>query len=245
MFKCTIYRTFIRKSTLAMKAYFISGIGADYRLFTHIRLPEGFETHHVQWIPPDKEETLPAYAQRLAEQIDSSEPFVLIGFSLGGIMAVEIAKLHPPVCTIIISSIPLSANLPPFYILADRLRLSKLAFPTLMKLLTSVYHLLTMRSHGNWKIMRKVIWSGDSRFISWAINAVLKWENAQTPQPLVHIHGTSDEIFPFNRTRPTHTIPKGNHNLTMSHPHIINNLLRDILTTPAYPVTQHTPIVLS
>jgi pimeloyl-ACP methyl ester carboxylesterase len=225
-----------------MKAYFISGIGADYRLFTHIRLPEGFEIHHVHWIPPVKEDTLPTYAKRLADQIDSSKPFVLIGFSLGGIMAVEIAKLFPPVSTIIISSIPVSANLPPYYLLADRLRLSKLASPKLMKLLASVYHLLTMRSRDNRKIMREVVRSGDDRFISWAIDAVLKWENTLTPQPLIHIHGTWDKIFPVARTRPTYTIPKGNHNLTMSHPNIINGLLREILTTSAQPATPPSPV---
>jgi surfactin synthase thioesterase subunit len=132
-----------------MKTYFISGIGADYRLFTHIRLPEGFETCYIHWIPPGKDESLPTYARRLAEQIDTSEPFVLIGFSLGGIMAVEIAKVYPPICTIIISSVPVSANLPPFYVLADRLRLSKLASPRLMKLLASAYHLFTMKSRDN------------------------------------------------------------------------------------------------
>jgi len=215
-----------------MKAYFISGIGADYRLFTHIRLPEGFETCYVHWIPPEKDETLPVYARRLAEQIDTSEPFVLIGFSLGGIMAVEIAKVYPPVCTIIISSVPLSANLPPYYLLADRLRLSKLASPTLMKILASAYHLFTMKSRDNWKIMREVIWSGDDRFIAWAMKAVLKWDNLLIPQPLVHIHGAGDPIFPINRTRPTYTVPKGNHNLVLSHPTIVNSLLRDILTAP-------------
>jgi pimeloyl-ACP methyl ester carboxylesterase len=210
-----------------MKAYFISGIGADYRLFTHIRLPEGFETHHIHWIPPGKEETLPNYAHRLAGQIDSSEPFVLIGFSLGGIMAVEIAKVYQPVCT------------------ADRLRLPKLASPTLMKFLASVKHQLTMRSRDNRKIMREVIWSGDASFISWAINAVLKWENTLTPHPLVHIHGTRDEIFPVSRTKPTYIIPKGPHTLLMSHPQIINGLLRDILTTPAQPATPPAPIIVA
>jgi pimeloyl-ACP methyl ester carboxylesterase len=228
-----------------MKAYFISGIGADYRLFTHIRLPEGFETHHIHWIPPGKEETLPTYARRLAGQIDSSEPFVLIGFSLGGIMAVEIAKAYQPVCTIIISSVPISANLPPYYFLADRLRLPKLASPTLMKFLASVKHQLTMRSRGNRKIMREVIWSGDANFISWAINAVLKWENTLTPHPLVHIHGTRDEIFPVSRTKPTYIIPKAPHTLILSHPHIINRLLRDILTTPAQTATPPAPIIVA
>ena len=82
-----------------MTAYFISGIGADYRMFTHIRLPEGYQAVYIHWIPPKKKEPLGAYASRLIAQIDTAEPFVLIGLSLGGIMAVEIAKRYPPVCT--------------------------------------------------------------------------------------------------------------------------------------------------
>jgi pimeloyl-ACP methyl ester carboxylesterase len=213
-----------------MNTYFISGIGADERMFTHIRLPEEFETRHIHWIAPHKDETLPAYAHRLAEQIDTTKPFVLIGFSLGGIMAAEIAKIGNPVCTIIISSVPVSTNLPTLYHFADRLQLAKLASPTLMKFLTSVKHRITMRSH-NWKIMRQVIWSGDDQFIAWAIKAVLKWKNTTVTQPLFHIHGTWDEIFPYSRTKPTHTVRRGGHCLTMSHPHIINDILRDILTS--------------
>ena len=215
-----------------MKTYFISGIGADYRLFTHITLPEGYETAYIHWIPPQKEESLPSYAHRLSGQIDHSKPFVLIGFSLGGIMATEIAKAFPPLCTIIISSVPLSANLPPYYTLAHRLQLTKIASPTLMKLLASVKHMLTMRSRDNWKIMREVIWSGDDQFITWAMDAVLKWENSSIPQPLYHIHGSRDEIFPIGRTKPTYIVPKGGHTLIMNHPEAINALLQKILSAP-------------
>jgi pimeloyl-ACP methyl ester carboxylesterase len=217
-----------------MKTYFISGIGADYRLFTHIRLPEGFETHYIQWIPPEKNETLPAYARRLTAQIDSSKPYNLIGFSLGGIMAIEIAKLFPPACTILISSIPVSSNLPPYYRRAHRLQLQRLATPTLMKALASFKHLVTMRSRDNYKLMREVIWDGDDRFIAWAMDAVVEWQNDAIPQHLFHIHGAWDEIFPIKFTKPTHIVPRAGHNLTLSHAPVINSLLQEILPTPAY-----------
>lgn len=35
---------------MGTKVYFISGIGADYRFFTHIQLPEGYEAHYIHWI---------------------------------------------------------------------------------------------------------------------------------------------------------------------------------------------------
>jgi pimeloyl-ACP methyl ester carboxylesterase len=216
-----------------MKTYFISGIGADYRMFTHISLPDGFETRHIHWIPPEKDETIPAYARRLAAQIDTNDPFVLVGFSLGGIMATEIAKIFPPVLTILISSVPTSADLPSYYIRAHRLQLSKLARPAILKFLTKVKYSLTMRSREDRKIMRDVIRSGDDRFISWAITAVLNWKNETIPQPLIQIHGAWDEIFPASRTRPNYIIPKAGHTLVLSHAHKINELLRTILVNPA------------
>jgi pimeloyl-ACP methyl ester carboxylesterase len=213
-----------------VKAYFISGIGADYRLFTHIRLPGGYETSYIHWIPPQQSETLPSYARRLVGQIDTAEPFVLIGLSLGGIMAVEIAKSTPPVCTIIISSIPRSSHLPPYFALAHRLQLTKATPPTLVKFLAAVKHRLTMKSRDNRKIMREIIRSGNDEFITWAMDAVLKWDNDFLPQPLYHIHGTRDAVFPIIWTTPTHIIPKGGHMMVMNQPGIINDLLEEILT---------------
>jgi pimeloyl-ACP methyl ester carboxylesterase len=214
-----------------MKAYLIPGIGADYRLFTHLRLPEGYEPVHIHWISPLEDEPLPAYARRLCSQIDTSEPFILIGLSLGGIMSVEIAKIFPPVCTILISSIPLSAHLPGYYALAQNLRLPKITPPALFKAATSLKHFLTMKSAGNRKIMQDVIWSGDDQFIRWGVEAVLKWENDVLPHPLFHIHGSRDEIFPISRTTPTHIVPKGGHMIIMSQPELTNTLLDDILRT--------------
>jgi pimeloyl-ACP methyl ester carboxylesterase len=217
-----------------MKAFLISGIGADYRLFTHISLPEGYETRYVHWIPPEPEEPLPSYARRLTAQIDTGSPYILIGFSLGGIMAVEIAKLFPPVCTILISSIPVSSNLPPYLRRAHRLQLQKLATPTLIKALASLKQMVTMRSREDYKMMREMISAGDDRFIAWAIDAVVNWQNDGIPKPFFHIHGTWDEVFPVRFTQPTHIIPRGGHNLVISRAPIINNLLREILSPASF-----------
>jgi pimeloyl-ACP methyl ester carboxylesterase len=212
-----------------LNVYFISGIGADYRMFTHIRLPEGFEPSYIHWIPPHTGEKLPDYALRLAEQIDTTNPFILIGLSLGGIMSVEIAKRLSPICTILISSVPVAAHLPAYYRLAHRLQLDKWVPTSLLKTATAVKHTLTMRSPADRKLMRDVIRSGDDQFIRWALHAVLEWDNATIPHPLYHIHGTRDEIFPISGTKPTHIVPKAGHMLPMSRPTIVNNLLREII----------------
>lgn len=212
-----------------MKVYFIPGIGADYRLFTHILLPEGYTASHIHWIDPLDKEKLSDYAFRLSGQIDQSEPFILIGLSLGGMMAVEIAKRLDPTCTILVSSIPVKAHLPGYFRLAGKLGLGKLISPSFMKAATKAKYALSMRSAANRRLMYDIIRAGDDHFIRWAINAVLEWENKEVPQRVYHIHGTRDEIFPIGLTTPTHIVEKGDHNFVVSRPEILNQMLKEII----------------
>jgi pimeloyl-ACP methyl ester carboxylesterase len=212
-----------------VKVYFIPGIGADYRLFLHLRLPEGYEPAYVHWIPPIKKEQLSDYAHRLIQQVDTTEPFILAGLSLGGIMAVEMAKRIQPVCTILISSVPVSDDLPRLYRIAGALQLSRLVPASLLKLGAIIKHSIWMSTAAGRRLMRQVIRAADDRFIRWALNAVLKWRNSTIPQPFYHIHGSRDEVFPIRLTTPTHIFPKGGHMFLITHPEAVNNFLHEIL----------------
>ena len=77
--------------------------------------------------------------------------------------------------------------------------------------------------------MQEIIRAGDDHFITWAVNAVLEWENKEIPQPFYHIHGTRDEIFPIGLTTPTHIVEKGDHMFVVSRPDVVNSLLKEIL----------------
>jgi pimeloyl-ACP methyl ester carboxylesterase len=212
-----------------MNVYFISGIGGDRRLFNYIQLPEDFHVGYVDWILPEKKENLPDYANRLTEQIDTGQPFILVGASLGGIMAVEIAKRLTPVATILISSIPVSAQLPAYYTAARHLRLARLLPTSFIKGASNFKRLFTREKGADKKLMRQMIRDGDPRFIKWGLNAVLEWRNEEIPQPLWHIHGARDEVFPIRLTHPSHKIPRAGHLLVMSHAEEVNRILREIL----------------
>jgi pimeloyl-ACP methyl ester carboxylesterase len=219
-----------------LKVYFIPGIGADYRLFTYVRLPEGYIPSYIHWTDPHNNEKLSDYAWRLTGQIDTTEPFILVGLSLGGMMAVEIAKRINPVCTIIISSIPVTTHLPKYFKFAGKLGMGKILPASLLKMASSAKHALTMSSAANRKLMFDIIRAGDDRFIRWALNAVLEWENKEVPKPFYHIHGTRDEIFPISLTTPTHIVKKGDHMFAVSKPDILNHMLKEIiLSQPLQP----------
>ncbi|HEY4205945.1 MAG TPA: hypothetical protein VGM31_03990 [Puia sp.] len=214
-----------------MNVYFISGMGADGRLFRHIRLPEGFQMHFVQWITPDEKDTIPSYASKLVQQIDVTQPFALAGVSLGGIMAVEIAKLTTPVTTIIIGSIPVAAHLPRYYVTLGRsLGLLRVIPGSLFKRAARLKRAFTRESSMDKMLVLQMIDEADSNFLLWAMKSVLEWENKELPQPLWHIHGTRDIVFPIMLTRPSHIIRKGGHLFIMTHAEEVNAILSDLLT---------------
>jgi pimeloyl-ACP methyl ester carboxylesterase len=213
-----------------MNVYFISGLAADSRVFKHIQLPGEHEIIFLDWIDPLKNESLSSYAARLSQKIDTTRPFALVGLSMGGMMAIEIAKLWPPVITILLSSVPLSAHLPYYFNWAGRLRLYKIIPVGWLKSASLLKRGLTPDSKEDKKILKQVIKDSEPAFIRWAMQAILSWENKDIPQPCWHIHGTKDEILPLKYTHPTHLIPGGNHLMIMSKAAEINELLAQLLS---------------
>jgi len=212
-----------------MRVYFISGLAADSRVFKHIRLPDGFEPVYLDWIPPLKDESLRAYALRLGEKIDRSEKFILVGLSMGGMIAVEIANHIPPVLTIIIASIPISTHLPSYFRIGARLYLHRLIPINLVKNAAIAKRLFTTETKEDKEMLKAIIRESDPAFIKWALTAILHWENQTVPEKLIHIHGSRDEILLVRYTKPTHTVQKAGHLMVMNRAEEINRILKEVL----------------
>ena len=212
-----------------MKVYFISGMAADKRVFHRIQLPPGFETVYLDWITPLKQESLPSYAMRLATNIDTTEPFVLVGLSFGGMLATEIAKQYQPVATILISSVPVSGHLPGYFRAAAKLKLHRIVPVSLLKTSAAAKRFFTRERADDKKLLWQIINESDTSLIKWSMHAILNWQNETVPQPVYHIHGTRDEILPIRYTQPTHTIAKAGHMLVMTRPEEVNEILSNVL----------------
>lgn len=211
------------------RVYFISGLAADERVFKYIHLPEGVEMVHLNWITPGSDESLSAYALRLSEKIDTTEPFVLVGLSFGGMLATEIAKRLKPVQTVLISSIPLSAHLPKYFRAAAAINLHKVIPIGFVKMMARSKRFFTRETGDDKKLLWQIINESDTRFIRWAMGAILNWKNDELPSPLMHIHGTRDEVLPVRFTMPTHIVQKHGHLLVMTAPGKVNNLLAEVV----------------
>jgi pimeloyl-ACP methyl ester carboxylesterase len=217
-------------------------MGADYRAFSRITLPMGYNTLYIHWIPAHKKEKLADYALRLASQIDTSTPFILVGLSMGGMMAAEIAKKFPPVCTILIRSIPVATQLPPYYRWAGRLHAPNLVSPSLLKVLKAAARFkqaLTWRPSPASQLTCDMLQEADNGFLRWSMMAVLEWSNSLPPHPLHHIHGTKDRILPIRFTHPTQVVPKAGHTLVMSHPNPVPAAHPHFLITGPMPAAHH------
>lgn len=204
-------------------------MAADHRVFKYIRLPEGFEAIHLPWIPPEKGETLAAYAKRMAEGIDNSVPFIVAGLSMGGMIASEISALKPPVCTILISSIPDRNALPAYYKWAGYLKLPALIPIPILKAATKGKRLFTKEVSADKILLKQIIDESDNSFIKWAMMAILQWDRQSAPGPFIHIHGDKDIILPIKYTQPTHIIKGAGHLLVMTHGRQVNRILAEIL----------------
>jgi len=212
-----------------MKVYFISGLAADSRVFKNIRLPEGYEMVHLDWMAPRLHETLGEYALRMAERIDTRQPFALLGLSFGGMLVTEIAKKYSPVKTILISSVPAYGQLPWYFHVAGRLGLQKLIPVALVKKAALMKRLFTAETSEDKQMLRVLIKDSDNHFIYWAMDAILRWRGEGAPFSYIHIHGTRDEVLPVRFTAPTHPIPKAGHLMVMNRAGELNAIISEYL----------------
>ena len=71
--------------------YFMPGLAASSTIFERIQLPTAtFEIHLLDWKIPHKNETLVAYAKRMAAEVPHDQA-VLVGVSFGGVLVQEMA----------------------------------------------------------------------------------------------------------------------------------------------------------
>ncbi len=187
--------------------YAISGLGADHRVFQYLDL--NADIIHLHWIQPQKEESLKQYAHRLAEKIDTSEPFGLIGVSFGGLIATEIAKKLNPKFTILISSTDLKNGLRQVYGWVGRLGVVELIPPTGFRIPKMLANYLFGAK--NEKLLSDILDDSDFNFTKWAVISLTKWKNDEPLDNVLKINGTKDLLIPGSNDSQTLIIENGTH----------------------------------
>lgn len=195
-----------------MTIYFISGLGADSFIFKNLEFPEGTKLVYLDWINPIRDESLFDYAKRFSDLIDTSEPFSIVGLSMGGMIAVELSKIVKPEKIAIISSASTYREIPLWYRLGGKLSLHKLIpFKLAPVFRRPVYFFMGARKPGTRYLVDRYIDKMNIPLVEWSVDAILNWRNTYRPKNLLHIHGTRDKILPIKNIKPDIEIPNGGH----------------------------------
>jgi pimeloyl-ACP methyl ester carboxylesterase len=212
------------------KIFLIPGLGADTRIYNNIELGDDEDIIPVDWIEPNKHDTLNTYAQKLIHQYFITDNSIVIGNSLGGMIAIEIAKQLKLNKVILISSIK-AKNEAPFYFKVFRaIPVQKLIPGNLVRNLGKLVRPIfgDMSDQHAW-LFQDMLSKTSPKFIEWAMTAILHWDNETIPPNVYHITGDKDLIFNYKNINNATIIKGGTHIMIFDKARQINKILKGIL----------------
>lgn len=214
-----------------MKIYLLPGLGADERMYEFQRtiLPDAeFLPYTADW----KGESITSYAQKMLRNIDVSQPYILIGTSLGGIVASEMAKISKPEKLILIATVKSRRELPAWIRSLKRVPIYKMLggefYKRLNKFIT--IDLFEKKKSKIADLVADMARKTDPAFIEWAVDAVIRWENNDAYEgDFLHIHGTKDLLFPVENIKNYVSVEGGTHLVNMVKHREVNRLILNYL----------------
>ena len=211
--------------------YFMPGMAASPSIFERIQLPsDTFEMHLLEWLLPEKEETIEAYAQRVAKDI-KHDNVILMGVSFGGILVQEMKAFVNPKKVIIISSVKSNKELPRKMKVAKTTKAYKL-IPT--QLFENI-DMLTKFTFGSsiikqrLKLYEKFLSVRDKHYLDWAIEQIINWKRTEIDSEVIHIHGDADEVFPIKYIQNPIVVKGGTHIMILTKYRWLNDNLPKIM----------------
>ncbi|MFK8055372.1 MAG: alpha/beta hydrolase [Saprospiraceae bacterium] len=211
-----------------MRLYLIPGTGADERLFHQLDL-SNFDTVNIDLPTPLKKESLKQYSLRIAtQQMDTTRPFAILGVSLGGMVATELADLLSPEAVVVIASAKTSDEIPPSYHLARYVPIHYLVGGKTMRWFTKqVQPRFEPMEDAQRDLFLEMLYGKDPAFLKGAVRMMVDWDRTDSPDGIIHIHGQHDHTIPYKHTLPTHSVVDAGHMLTYSMPEVVEGVLAE------------------
>lgn len=209
--------------------YLIPGQGADARSFAYLQWEPHLRPIPLTYLPIDSGETIQHYAHRMAAQIDTTQPFSLVGVSFGGMIAVEMAKFLHPVRLIIVASAKNGNELAPRYRMMRYLPLQKIIPDRAIRWLSPMgRRLFEPDTRPHEAVYHAMIQDKPQDFLPRAIHAMVHWHSDTPPRAdLVQIHGGRDKTLPLRHIQqPTYVLPQASHVMIMAQADALSEILR-------------------
>lgn len=202
-----------------MDLYLLPGLGADHRLFGRLDL-RGHSVHYLDWPTMPEGSTLKDYATQLAGQVDRSKQHVLIGVSMGGMVAQELAGMTNPARTIIISSWKGRQEMPLHIRILKGTHPERVLTSTVLKqTLPLARWQMGVEAPEDVALFDELLHVHGVDQLKTQINACVTWEGPAKPvEHLVHIHGDHDRLMPIAQVKGAIAIPGGSHFMVLAQP---------------------------
>lgn len=207
------------------------GLAASPTIFERIQLPDDlFEMHLLEWEIPLEQESLQAYAQRIAKKITHENP-VLIGVSFGGVLVQEMKAFLQPKKVIIISSVKANTEFPRRFKIAKTTKAYKL-IPT--QLFENIESLMKFSFGSSIIKQRLVLYEKflavrNKHYLDWSIEQIINWERKDIDPEIIHIHGDADEVFPPKYIKEFIPVKGGTHIMILTKYKWLNENLPKII----------------
>ncbi len=213
-----------------MRVYLIPGQGADYRLFNNLDLGEEYDTIHIKYSIPDKGMRMKEYAQLLAGQIDTSQPFIIVGASLGGMLAVEMNEFLNPEKVIVISSAKCRKELPGRYKFQKAIPIYKLFTGRGIKLGARIMQPIVEPDRGKEKdTFKAMLKAKNKKFMKRSVAMIINWDREKYGKNIVHIHGDNDHTLPLKNVNCDYVIADGSHMMTLTKGEEISAVVKRVI----------------
>lgn len=211
------------------RVYLIPGLGADSRIYNKIDL-QGHEVTSVDWIDPDKTDTLATYSQKLINHYHIDPKSILIGNSMGGMIAMEIAKIIAVEKVILISSIRNIDEAPAYFGFFKAMPLYKLIpEKTLNAMGFLIKPLFGHMQPDDALLFADMLKKSSPVFLKWAMGAVVNWDNKTISSPVCQVIGDKDLVFPYKKQPAAEVIKGGTHIMIFEMADAVNKWLKGVL----------------
>ena len=211
-----------------MKLYVISGLGADFKVLEKINFPENLEVVFLDWLIPENKEDFHHYVERMADRVDDSEPFALLGYSFGGLIVQEIDKIKSAEKVVIMGSIKSDKEKSRFIKFGEMSRITKYLPQSMFNVKSAAIYSVARNivDPKNPKLM-EYFTVRDQYYLKWGIQKVSDWKFEENPK-VIQILGSKDIVFPVKYSKPDYVVQNGTHLFPATKPKQVSKILNEI-----------------
>ncbi|QIG88246.1 alpha/beta hydrolase [Chryseobacterium sp. POL2] len=211
-----------------MKLYVVSGLGADFTVLEKLNFDQNLEVVFLDWLIPESQEEFLHYVKRMADRIDDSQEFCLLGYSFGGIIVQEIHRVKPAKKVVILGSIR-----------SDEEKSHLIKFGGYTKIprwmperffndnSTIVYTFLRKLFDPKNPRINNYFRVRNPYYLKWSIEKISEWKFKKIPD-IIQIMADKDIVFPIKNSKPDYIIKNATHLFPATKPKEVSAILHEV-----------------